>query len=341
MGHTRIIQSIQERMENNPPKTKSQYLQAIGLAAGELLCEKDDIDCQKRIMRTTIHLPVGPQGKAESGIHHLKLNVLPKSFDPAVFKSLEKLFFTSSLADLKEDPVQILRIMHEDFEDLKHNEDVTNEKDRMIGLVFYTVGMESAKQWHSIFNDGENPYVQLYNRLKPKRRKARFLQLGNLIGNVVAGVAGNTEIGQQVVDSSVGQSLGIGSSVPNVQGTIEADVNYTELLEADLIGVSAGLITGGFGAAQENESDIFNAVLEQASLASAKQVVNTFSPPEPDASGDSCILGIFCSQSSIDEDLDNPQGCKHPNSPYCNTTKPNPGDPVNPGGCIFDSSEFC
>lgn len=418
-GHTSIIHNLQQRMEKNPPKSHEEYLRAISLATSEHLCDPFDISCNKKVMENTMNLKVGPQGDATSGIQHLKLNVLPENFDDAVMKSLEKLFFTSSLADLDEEPLDVLMIMNKDYEELKNNDEVENEGHRMIGLMAYAVGMESAKQWHEIFNNQESPFYRFVTDINNAKQHRRNQQLSDLIGPVlgsagaiaenVAIMAGNVAEGgggggsatitgvpevSSIVNSvgagngggvsvtgvpdvpdglggvtegisTIANSIGIGNiGVPSLdQEQINSfledpenlDIDYTKLLEADIIGASSAAIVGTFdligGDKSRDSSSVLGTTLEQATISSAKQIAIELMPPKPEL----CLFPgtALCAKKddkddnneepSLDVEIDqnNPQNCKHPNSPYCNKTIPGPGDTVVPNGCLFPDSIHC
>jgi len=330
-GHTKIIHNLQLRMEKKLPTSKTEYLRELSLAMSEHVCDPFDVFCNGRVMKNTMDIKVGPQGDAISGFEHLKMNVLPEDFDPIVLKSLEKLFVLISLADLEEDPTDVLNLMKQDFDKLKHSEDVINDEDRIVGLLSYSVGMESTKQWHQIFNDAENPFYRFLISNEEERRQ-RNLQIFNNPLNPLSNlpIVGNpTSTPADPLIPSTGTGAGI---------------DFGNLLEADVIGASSGIIMGSFDVITGDGVPILSSTLEQASLASAKQVVGDLTPSLPE----DCLFPgtILCPEGNA---IDNPNNCIFPNSPSCNSTTGtngfnndgNPIDPNNPQNCAFPDSPYC
>lgn len=373
-GHTKVIHNLQLRLMQKLPSNKNEYLREVSLAMSEHICDPFDVSCNRRVMENIMNLKVGPQGEAKSGFEHLEMNLLRKDFDPIVMKSLEKLFFAISLADLNEDPTDVLHLLRRNYEDLKYGKEVTNEKDRMLGLLSYSVGMESTKQWHEIFNDEENPFSRMRKAFHGENVRKRNLQIFTNPLNPLNPdsplnpINTGSGLGSGPIDTTLiptdGTGTGLGGSL----------INFGDLLEADVIGVTAGLISSGFDLIVGDNSSFLGTTLEQASLSSANQIIGDLTPENPadclfpgtilcpdnnNTTDNNCLfpnLNPFCDQTTTTTttnntdgsatseaavNQDNPQNCLFPNSPFCNTTVPNPDDAVEDNGCLFPNSPFC
>jgi len=239
-GHSQIIHDLQEQLAKKQPANGREYLQFISLIMMEHFCKLDSLQCNKNMAELTTSITLGPQGNVSSGYEHVSMNLLPEDFDPQVLTSLKKLFDTISMAELHENPENILIILNEEFEDLKNSENAIDEDHRLVGLLTYSVGMESLKQWYEVLNDKTNPFYQMLLLLSP--RKKRYLQTEALLNSLT--------------DEAIEQ------------------IDFIRLIEADMIGAAAGAIAAVF----DSSGDILSNALTQASLASLKQVANEIVP---------------------------------------------------------------
>lgn len=355
IGHTSVIQNLNLRIEQILPNTRTEYLRQVSLAMSEHICHPFDFECNRNVMKrtSTLHLDykVSPE---MSMLEHVTQNVLPTDFDPKAKEYLTQLYQHISRIDLNEDPTPILHQMNLDLQELKYNDEIENEQHRLVGSVAYSVGMESAKQWHEIFNDPTNAFyrfviAQKHQRQnKNKNEKQRNLQLDSLI-NLGLDLAGGA--GGEIGDITDLLALATGNAdtfipdplLPNTE--VDLDIDFNELLEMDVTGAATGVIETGFATVTGGQTSVLTNVLAEAALASAIQIVEdlTLGPEDEEANEDCLFDGTeLCNEENFTPGgPDNPQNCPFPDSPFCNTTTPNPGDAVTVNGCLYPNSPWC
>ena len=196
-GHTQIIVDLQNRIEQHQPRNKDEYLNHLSITMVNHLCNPSDAKCKSYLEKKTANLECGPKGDAKDGFEHVSLNVFPKDFDPYVLESFEVLFHSVAITDLKTKPTEIVKLMDLYFQDLKRNENILNEDHRQIGLVAYSVAMESTKQWFEILNDQNNAFYQFllltYTDSMNGRKLQDLTSVIDFVGLIEADIIGATE----------------------------------------------------------------------------------------------------------------------------------------------------
>jgi len=230
MGHTKVIQDLHQRMRDKPPLNGDEYMIHMIEAVVEYMCKPMTRECVEDILSTTDAIDMSYQ----NGYAHLTNNILSDDFDEEVLSSIENLFFSVGLLEWDESPEEILNVMYKNFENLRDNTEVENEHHRLVGLVAYSVGMESAKQWHEIFNDDENQFHKLIHaHHENSRRNLQAQALGDLLS----------------------------------AASENANIESQRLIEADIIGGASGAIVVGFDRFvrnKESEKEIASEALEKA-----------------------------------------------------------------------------
>jgi len=249
MAHTEVIHDLHQRMREQPPSNKDEYLDHMLDAIVDYMCDPVTEQCIDRIFETFDNIDM----TYSSGFEHVSKNLVPKDFDAIVLDSMEKLFKSISLLSWDESPKEILEEMFVNFEDLRDNEEVEDDRHRMVGLVAYSVGMESAKQWHEILNEPDNQFHKLITIQK--------------------------EINQRRLQDELLGGLSPSDILTNVQAGAVNDLDPIDLVEADVVGSAAGAIMGGFDVVEGENSTLLEVVAESAILYSATNIVEQFAAP--------------------------------------------------------------
>ena len=268
LSHTKIIQKLERRMRDKPPQSHEEYLHAISLEMREHLCESTDPVCNARIVDKTIHMIPGPKDGFEDGWEYAQ-SILPDGFDPIVLTHMEDLFFSLSLTGTDRENVRdVLAFLHSNYEKLSLDENVISEDDRQIGLVAYSVGIESTKQWHEIMSDKKSPYHNLLLTVKQEQIR---LKKDDVQGDQ-KGEDRNLQFGTPSVTNQL-NNLNLTST--------ELEQAFFTLLEADVLGGTEGAImalfdSGVLNPSEERNNTMVASALEEATMASMKAVVGVY-----------------------------------------------------------------
>eukprot|EP00594_Rhizosolenia_setigera_P013059 CAMPEP_0178955386 /NCGR_PEP_ID=MMETSP0789-20121207/9572_1 /TAXON_ID=3005 /ORGANISM="Rhizosolenia setigera, Strain CCMP 1694" /LENGTH=545 /DNA_ID=CAMNT_0020637003 /DNA_START=1909 /DNA_END=3546 /DNA_ORIENTATION=+ len=231
LGHTQIISNLQESIRASTPNNAKQFLQALATEMINTICEPHDQDCHQLMIHTT--LSTVPH--YTDHMQHIT-SILPDGFDSHVLSSLDRLFSTvsSMTSDTHESTVQMI---DRDLHDLKHSEIVEEELHRDIGIMAYSVGLESMKQWREVLDDEDNPFHRM------RRKRSRNLQF----------LPGDTADPDAVDEGS------------------RFDTQFASVVQADIVGAVDGAITGMLGS-----DTTMNAALAKASTSSTKAFMVSF-----------------------------------------------------------------
>jgi len=281
MGHTKIIQDLQQLMIHDPPTNRIEYLRHLGLAMVQNMCEPNNVQCMRKLVKNTLQRNI----KYDNGLEYISQNLAGKvgGLDSTVLDSMEKLFYSLSLASFNENPRDILRVMNRDLEELKVNSEVKNEQHRTIGLIAYSVGMESTKQWHEIFNDSSGPIPKLMAFMWGKKH-SRNLQ--NLDLNTILQLA---------------DVLGI-------------ELDIVDIIEADVIGATAGAISAAFDASEGNTVSVFDVALALGTEYSVRFLTDSIIPDVPQIPTFPGTPGGGILPNP--DPSPNPNDCQFPNIPF-------------------------
>ena len=319
LAHTLIIQNLMQKFEINPPQNSLEYLHAVSTEMRKISCEPKDPDCNSRIVRRTMEIKPDQYDEVT--------NILPKNFEPDVAEAIFNLYDITELVDI-DDPSKVLNYMNEKKESLFNRENI-NESDRLVGLLTFSVGMESTKQWAEVVTDPKNPFHLIATKQREGDRKL------------------------QMIDTSD----------PEIQ------LKFVNMLQADISGAISGAIEGIGGGMAENTmmgkaiedasiASLKSFMLNFVAPPSISTIVNS-ECDFPDAfwcdDGDIIVPGgdgacLFPGSSLCDENNENSilppiDPCIIPNNPLCdgqkNTTQPvrPPLPPINP--CLIPNNPLC
>jgi len=305
--HAHIIHDLQERMEDSPPGSHLEYLHAVSQEMRSNLCDAKDPVCNSRIVQKTINMQTGPKNGHTDGLEYVK-SIVPDIFDPKVMDYMDKLFFTMSLSEIDmEHTNQVLTVMKHDLDSMLQDKEIKHERSREVGMIAYSVAMESTKQWTEILTDESNPFNRALTSIAPDKYHERKLQFDQPDNTAV------TQENSGFIDPALEEA-------------------FLSLLEADLLGATEGAIEAFF--ATGNNTLVAQAV-EEATMASLKAVVALFLVDA--ISGQSTGIG--------GGDGFGPGACDFPDAFWCNPTVDNMPDaetintilgnvlpPVPPGG---------
>lgn len=191
-------------------------------------------------------------------------------------------------SDTHESTVQMI---DRDLHDLKHSEIVEEELHRDIGIMAYSVGLESMKQWREVLDDEDNPFHKMNKSI---------------------------ESDEENNDHSRFRSLQFLPEGEEEEGGI-SDEDFSLLIQSDIVGAVDGAVNGLFsGNVLFLQIGLANSVKDSA-LKYAELFVNDIGPDE-----DGCFLpdSIFCNNGVKDDDFDDDyydseDDCLFPDSPLC------------------------
>ena len=282
LAHTQIIQNLEQIFHEKLPQNDLQYLHAISLEMRRAACLETDVSCNSNIVRRTIEIEPGPPpGKKAHDLSYIQ-SILPREFDPEISTAIEDLLLSATLADFN-NPRDVLKYMNSNMNRIKHSETIENEHHRMAGIIAYSVGIESAKQWAEILQDPENPFHKIRNKEHHKNDPHRNLQ-------------------------------SFGNMSPE-----EVQEKFVVMLQADILGAVTGAVNSVFDS--EFGKTMMQFSMEEASIASLKSFKDNFITlgTVTEVVGGECSfpnafwcnLNLGAGESSEEED------CMFPNSPLC------------------------
>lgn len=319
LGHTRIIDHLQDLLHKHKPKSPNAYLNTLALSLRHNLCNDDsssyddddennmDMACHQKMIE--IVLKTQPSQR-EDNLEYIK-SILPADFyhhnneedddeNKSLLYYLEELFQHN-----KESSLSLLtseKYYRETLSKMTHNlselrttttskKEEENKFNRNIVMIAYSVGIESMKQWREILHDNNNDDN---NNVNP------FLKYSGL----------SSGEGRNLQQNSIG-----------LLDTADMDKKFQNVMQADIVGAVEGALTSFFD--NQNEEDANGGVgedtLAAGSTASVKSFVVEFTGVDFGMDSDSDCF--FPQQWMCEVDLSGggepTADCPYPNLPNC------------------------
>lgn len=297
LGHTQLIHELQKRMTEVPPTDYTDYLRHLASIVMEHLCHPTVVSCTQRIAQDATH----SNYKFENG-YDFFVELMTEQYDSVALNSIHELFQHIGQLQLDQDPTLLLESMKNHFQQLQINSTITNETDRMVGLIAYSVGMESAREWHSILNKPTNPFRILSTSILQNQMQNHDRKLqddggggGGVFSNIVSGITGIVGGGGGGTDGGAGGGAGGGTDGgtdgAGTDGSISAlGIDITKLVEVDVIGATAGAVSSAFDIALNRNVSLIEKTFEYAVLFSAREIIRQLTPEDTGITG---ITGII------------------------------------------------
>lgn len=146
-GHTHIVQGVERRLDNSKKKsvTTHQFYNAIEEELKESLCNQEDSACHRSMLDIVSEVFSTTSSRP----------AIPEHYDPRIAEVIDNLFSSFSTFDV-EPKEKVIAKMSDDLETLKNMD--APEAQKNVGIITYSVAIESFKQWHEVLHDSTSSF---------------------------------------------------------------------------------------------------------------------------------------------------------------------------------------
>ena len=347
LAHTKVIHNLQHKFETKLPQNAMEYLHEVSLEMRKIACDENDAICNADIVKKIREIQPGLEQGVNERIEHVK-SILPNKFDPEVISILEDLYLGSKLAKIKS-AHHVLSFMNERLEDLRHSETISNDDHRLVGMLAYSVGIESTKQWAEVLSNPKNPFHLIPGDNDSNNRKLQEMAITDseldqlftdiLQSDISGAVSGAISALGFVLPTTIMGSAMSEATIASLKSFMAAFISNPQAIDPDCTFPNA------FWCDDNNESDE-----DEPCMFPGTPFCNNDDNDLVPNGLNPCLIpnNPFCTgNNETITQIEGDDDCKFPNLPFCGEINGTLGGLGNlaegkeDDGCLFPGSPMC